>query len=50
VIFSISGPQESEYQDKPFEPEPSSGSFAAANVKKNRCWEKNGPELSGSAK
>jgi hypothetical protein len=34
--FLISGPQESEYQEymhKPFEPEPSSGSFAAANVK-----------------
>jgi hypothetical protein len=36
VIFLISGPQESENQEymrKPSEPEPSSGSFAAANVK-----------------
>jgi hypothetical protein len=36
VLFLISGTQESEdqeYMRKPFEPEPSSGSFAARNVK-----------------
>jgi hypothetical protein len=35
-FFLVSGTQESEdqeYMHKPFEPEPSSGSFAAANVK-----------------